>query len=217
MGGIKFKKSITLSTYHRLKRAKQKARQEVWKTPGLFEATSFRTFATGLTAILLWLLGRAILFDAQMRAYEVAPVRYLTYVGLLLLTFFFRALGEWLLDHCLAPTSPHPWQAYVKERLHILGYTSLPFLGLVVATAGQAPDPLVHIWQLITFMTFLWAHTLRFGRLTPSAPRWTSGEKGLFYLTFFFHDLLNLLSFGLYGFYLLPYKRQTEINYLQKG
>ena len=39
----------------------------------------------------------------------------------------------------------------------------------------------------------------------------------LFHLHFLFHDLINIATFGLYGIWLIPYKRTTEqILYTKK-
>jgi hypothetical protein len=218
--------------WNEIKIAKRESRKYIWQHKTIFLASLYRVIATFGMMIALGALMNSLDFDAQHYEYAAKTTNYPEYIATISLALIGRMIGDQSLDKKIYQQAIIPIWHYLYRYIRTGLYVTVAFIGIAITVSLNAPDIIGYLWLILLITTYIGSRMSTLGitdnylstldtrkAIQNTRPKnmheWK--EIILFHLHFLFHDLINIATFGLYGIWLIPYKRTTEqILYTKK-
>ena len=218
--------------WNEIKLAKRESRQYIWQHKSIFVSSLYRVVSTIGMVIALGALMNSLDFDAQHYEYAAKTTNYLEYIATISFALIGRMIGDQSLDKKIYQQKIIPIWHYFYRYARTGLYVTVAFIGIVITVSLNAPDIIGYLWLILLITTYIGSRMSTLGitdnylstldtrkAIQNTRPKnmreWK--EIILFHLYFLFHDLINIATFGLYGIWLIPYKRTTEqILYTKK-
>lgn len=198
-----------------IKQAKYEAKRWLKQHPRWLLPASLRAIFTVASIYILWLFAHSYAFDQRLKDYhaQTTDVKDFIFVCVVCL------IGRWLCDkwlyHVLYETKEVPLSLIVANTLRVSIYTFATVFGTWFAVYLNTPIVLQVFWFVWTPIIWLWSRQLgsQVMAVYQLSHQWrtafqTPPIKG-FVKAFFWHELLNVFTFGVYTIWLVPYKRKT--------
>lgn len=187
--------------------------------------TSFIRFLFIFSNRMTWIsFFYALSFDDTWRDYKVHTTNMSEFVVVIAITTLGIIFSEYSLDKALYQQVS--LRHHLLRWLRLTGYTLAGIIGLFVTFMAKAPIIIGQLWFIVTIGYYVRIRLTNLGcshvQQTTQNTMQTFKERNLktlsnwkpilsFHTAFLGHDIVNCLTFGLYGAWSIPYKRTTEM------
>lgn len=211
--------------WNRTKDAKIKAKEYISHRKVIFIPATLRMIMTVLLFITLFLFFDSLAFDYRLRDYAANTTDIIDHMGVITCGILGRIIGDYYLDQVIYEQDIIPFRHYIYRALRIFGYVSIAFIGMITTVYTKAPIIIGYIWFIVAVLTYVAMRMMNFGisdtqlrtfniwtAIKQTRPKRIKDWRKLldFHARFLVHEVINIATIGLYGIWLLPYKRTTE-------
>lgn len=205
--------------------SKRDARQFLKTHKSVFIAAIFRAIMTTTLMVTVYLLMHSLAFDYVHNDYGANTTNLSDYLLTIMVILFGRMLADFYLDRSIYEQTIIPFWHYLVRGIRLFFYVLIAMIGMSLSVALSKSLFLGRIWVLFAIIMYICQRIAHFGlthetlktldlkqAYRQSRPRTFADVKQLttYTLKFLAHDILNLMSIGLYGIWSIPYKRTTE-------
>ena len=205
--------------------SKRNARQFLKTHKSVFVASIFRSIMTTSLMVTIYLLMNSLAFDYAFKDYGANTTNLSDYLLTIIGILFGRMLADFYLDKSIYEQTIIPFWHYLVWGLRLFLYVLVSMIGLSLSVVLSKSLTIGRIWVAVAVIVYICQRIAHFGlthvtlqtldlkkAYRESRPRTLNDVKrlALYTLKFLAHDILNLMSIGLYGIWSIPYKRTTE-------
>ncbi len=205
--------------------SKRDARQFLKTHKSVFITAIFRSIMTTSLMVTTYLLMHSLAFDYAFKDYGANTTNVSDYLLTIVGILFGRMLADFYLDRVIYEQTAIPFWHYLIRGLRLFFYVLLSMIGMLLSVGLSKSLTIGRIWVWFAIVMYICQRIAHFG-LThetlktlnlkqayhDSRPRTFADVKRLvsYTIKFLVHDILNIISIGLYGIWSIPYKRATE-------
>lgn len=205
--------------------SKRDARQFLKNHKSVFIPSIFRSIMTTSLMVTVYLLMHSLAFDYAYKDYGANTTNLSDYLLTIMVILFGRMLADFYLDRSIYEQTIIPFWHYLVRGIRLFFYVLISMIGMSLSVALSKSLFVGRIWVLFAIVMYICQRIAHFGlthetlqtlnlkkAYRESRPKTFNDVKrlSLYTLKFLVHDMLNLMSLGLYGIWSIPYKRTTE-------
>lgn len=205
--------------------AKRDARHFLKIHKSVFVAAVFRAIMTTSLMVTIYLLMNSLAFDYAFKDYGANTTNIIDYKLTIAGILFGRMLADCYLDRLIYEQTIIPFWHYLVRGIRLFLYVLISMIGLSLSVVLSKSLTIGRMWAVFAAIVYICQRIAHFGlthetlqtldlkkAYSESRPRTLNDVKrlSLYTLKFLVHDMLNIMSLGLYGIWSIPYKRTTE-------
>lgn len=205
--------------------AKRDARHFIKTHKSVFIPSIFRSIMTTSLMVTVYLLMHSLAFDYAFKDYGANTTNITDYLLTIVCILFGRMLADYYLDRLIYEQTIIPFWHYLVRGIRLFIYVLISMIGLSLSVVLSKSLIIGRMWVIFAAIVYICQRIAHFGlthetlqtldlkkAYRESRPRTSNDIKRLtlYTLKFLVHDIINLISIGLYGIWSIPYKRATE-------
>lgn len=211
--------------WNKIKKSKQSAREFLKTHKSYWFSSILRSMFTIILVITIYSWFNKLVLDDRLYEYNAHTTNSLDHLFIIVIAIFGRVVMNYFIEQIVYETRHIPLRFYLYRLWRVFSTVLIGICGMILTIVLKVPVFVGVLWFIVTLSFYVTTSLTTFGsswmylrtlhiRQTYQKvqPHGLSDWKKLFtfYISFLGHDIINILTFGIYGIWYVPYKKATE-------